>query len=118
MTFLENTGQSGAGLIAFFEKFRAQEVLSQARRYPYFRSHPLSSNRIDALRERVDESPYTNVVDSPEDRHDHKMMKAKHRGLVLQSLENSARLMKETDLKESLEKPSEGLKLTFLPTYP
>ncbi len=82
MNFMEATGQSGAGLIAFFEKFRAQEVLSQARRYPYFRSHPLSSNRIDALRERVEESPYTDVKDSPEDQHNHEMMKAKLRGFL------------------------------------
>lgn len=82
MNFMEATGQSGQGLIAFFEKFRAQEVLSQARRYPYFRSHPLSSNRIDALRERVEESPYTDVLDSPDDQHDHEMMKAKLRGFL------------------------------------
>jgi len=80
--FMERTGQSGMGLIAFFEKFRAQEVLSQARRYPYFRGHPLSANRIDALRERVAESPYTDVKDPPADQHDHEMMKAKLRGFL------------------------------------
>jgi len=41
--YMDRTGQSAQGLIEFFEKFRAQEVLSQARRYPYFRGHPLSS---------------------------------------------------------------------------
>lgn len=80
--FMERTGQSGKGLIAFFEKFRAQEVLSQARRYPYFRGHPLSADRIDALRERVDESPYTDIQDSSEDQHAHDMMKAKLRGFL------------------------------------
>lgn len=80
--FMERTGQSGLGLIAFFERFRAQEVLSQARRYPYFRGHPLSADRIDALRERVAESPYTDVIDSDADQHDHDMMKAKLRGFL------------------------------------
>lgn len=80
--FMEATGQSGIGLIEFFEKFRAQEVLSQARRYPYFRGHPLSSDRIDALRERVDESEYRTVTDSLEDQHDMDMMKAKLRGFL------------------------------------
>lgn len=80
--FLERTGQSGQGLIDFFENFRAQEVLSQARRYEYFRSHPLSANRIDQLRERVAESPYTEVLDSPEDLHRHEMMKAKLSGFL------------------------------------
>ena len=40
---LEAAGQSGRGLVSFFENFRSQEVFSDARRYPYFRSHPLSS---------------------------------------------------------------------------
>lgn len=80
--FLETTGQSGQGLIDFFENFRAQEVLSQSRRYEYFRSHPLSANRIDQLRERVAESPFTDTPDSPEDLHRHEMMKAKLSGFL------------------------------------
>ena len=80
--YMERTGQSGAGLIQFFEKFRAQEVLSQARRYPYFRGHPLSSDRIDALRERVAESEYSEVTDTPEELHKFAMMQAKLRGFL------------------------------------
>ncbi len=80
--FMERTNQSGLGLIAFFEKFRAQEILSNARRFPYFRGHPLSSRRIDALRERVAESPYTDVLDSNADQHRHEMMQAKLRGFL------------------------------------
>lgn len=80
--FMEATGQSGQGLIDFFNNFRAQEVLSQARRYEYFRSHPLSANRIDQLRERVAESPYVDIKDPPEDVHRHAMMKAKLRGFL------------------------------------
>jgi predicted Zn-dependent protease len=80
--YMDRTGQSAAGLIAFFEKFRAQEVLSQARRYPYFRGHPLSSDRIDALREKVEESPHSEKPDSPEDLHKHAMMQAKLQGFL------------------------------------
>ena len=80
--YMERTGQSGKGLIQFFEKFRAQEVLSQARRYPYFRGHPLSADRIDALRERVEESEFTEVTDTPEEIHKHAMMQAKLRGFL------------------------------------
>ena len=80
--FLERTGQSGQGLIDFFENFRAQEVLSQSRRYEYFRSHPLSANRIDKLRERVAESEYTDVADTDEEMHKHRMMQAKLRGFL------------------------------------
>ncbi len=80
--YLERTGQSGTGLIKFFEKFRYQEIISGAKRYPYFRSHPLSSERIDALREVVEESPYTDKVDSPEDIYKFDMTKAKLRGFL------------------------------------
>lgn len=80
--YMDRTGQSGEGLIKFFEKFRAQEVLSQARRYPYFRGHPLSSDRIDALRERVRDSEHTETKDTAEEIHKHKMMQAKLRGFL------------------------------------
>lgn len=80
--YMDRTGQSSEGLIQFFEKFRAQEVLSQARRYPYFRGHPLSSDRIDALRERVRDSEHTETTDSPEELHKHAMMQAKLRGFL------------------------------------
>ena len=80
--YMEATGQSGQGLIDFFDRFRAQEVLSNARRYPYFRGHPLSSDRIDALRERVEESPYTDVTDTEEEQHRLDMAKAKLRGFL------------------------------------
>ena len=80
--FLEKTGQSGQGLIEFFDNFRYQEMLSQSRRYPYFRSHPLSSLRVDQLREKVAESPYRDAVDSDEDLYRMDMMKAKLFGFL------------------------------------
>jgi len=80
--YMEAIGESGQGLIDFFDRFRAQEVLSNARRYPYFRGHPLSSDRIDALRERVEESPYTNVKDTDDEQHRLEMAKAKLRGFL------------------------------------
>jgi len=80
--YMDATGQSGQGLIDFFDRFRAQEVLSNARRFPYFRGHPLSSDRIDALRERVEESAYTNAVDTDEEQHRLEMAKAKLRGFL------------------------------------
>ncbi|PHR90899.1 MAG: peptidase M48, Ste24p [Robiginitomaculum sp.] len=80
--YLEITGQSGHGLVEFFEKFRYQEVLSNARRYPYFRGHPLSSDRIDKLREVTDESPYRYVTDTPEELEAMVMTKAKLIGFL------------------------------------
>ena len=80
--YLKNTGQSSVGLVQFFEKFRYQEVLSNARRYPYFRGHPLSSERIEKLREITKESPYYKVKDTDEEIHALKMTKAKLIGFI------------------------------------
>ncbi|MBA4804448.1 MAG: M48 family metallopeptidase [Brevundimonas sp.] len=74
---LEAAGESGRGLVTFFENFRAQEVFSDARRYPYFRSHPLSSQRIENLRRFVAEQPSYAKTDSPERMAQHALVLAK-----------------------------------------
>ena len=74
---LEGAGQSGRGLVEFFENFRAQEVFSDARRYPYFRSHPLSGQRIEALRRPVEAAAHYGVEDSPERLAQHALVVAK-----------------------------------------
>lgn len=74
---LARAGESGRGLVSFFENFRSQEVFSEARRYPYFRSHPLSSARIENLRRLVAESPAFDHPDSPERLAQHALVLAK-----------------------------------------
>ncbi|WP_421737760.1 M48 family metalloprotease [Caulobacter sp.] len=81
-TLLEATGQSGRGLVEFFDNFRYQEVFDQSRRFAYFRSHPLSSERIDALRNRVEHLSNYEQVDTPEDLAEHEIMKAKLEGFM------------------------------------
>lgn len=80
--YLETAGLSGRGLVDFFENFRSQEVFSEARRYAYFRSHPLSGDRIEALKVRVAASPSYNKPDSPEAVERHAIMVAKIRGFM------------------------------------
>ncbi len=65
---LTATEQSGRGLVSTFERLAYQERISYARRWEYFRSHPLSADRVAALRRNVDASPYADVVDTPEER--------------------------------------------------
>ena len=67
LQFLETSGQSAEGLVEFFERFRYQEVMSNARRFPYFRSHPLSSERIAILRNSADAAAHANVDDTPDE---------------------------------------------------
>ena len=74
---LEAAGESGRGLVSFFENFRSQEVFSDARRFPYFRSHPLSSVRIENLRRFVAEQPSYDKRDSPERLAQHALVLAK-----------------------------------------
>ena len=80
--FLEKTGQSGKGLVEFFDRFRYQEVFSQDRRFPYFRSHPLSSQRIELLRTRVEAQPSYLAKDTPADILEFEIMRAKIDGFV------------------------------------
>jgi predicted Zn-dependent protease len=81
-TFMETAGLSGNGLAEFFDNFRYQEVFSEMRRYKYFIDHPLSSDRIDALKHRVAALPHFNVKDSPEALAKHEIMKAKLDGFI------------------------------------
>jgi predicted Zn-dependent protease len=76
-TYLDHSGQSGRGLVRFFDNFRYQEVFSDAKRYPFFRSHPLSSDRIEALRARVEVLPDYDKTDSAELQDRHTIMIAK-----------------------------------------
>jgi predicted Zn-dependent protease len=54
LDLLQKTGQSGQGLVDFFEKFAYEEMMSESRREPYFRSHPISRDRVGALRKRAE----------------------------------------------------------------
>lgn len=74
---LERAGLSGKGLLNFFENFRSQEVFSEARRFPYFRSHPLSSQRIEQLRPLVTQASNYGVADTPVHVAEHALVVAK-----------------------------------------
>ena len=81
-TYLERSGQSGKGLVDFFDNFRYEEVFSHARRYPFFQDHPLTSDRIDALRVRVEKNPHYGVVDSPAAIERHRLLVAKLKAFI------------------------------------
>jgi predicted Zn-dependent protease len=81
-TYLEKAGESGRGLVEFFDKFRYEEVFDHAHQYPFFQSHPLSSDRIEALRIRVEKEPHYDAVDPPELIAKHQIMLAKLRAFM------------------------------------
>lgn len=82
VTFLEATGQSPDGLVEFFNRQFRQFEFAQRQAPPYLLTHPLTSDRIAALRARVDSSKFANVKDSPEDLQRFAMMQAKLRGFL------------------------------------
>ncbi len=63
MSFLEQSGQSGRGLVEFLEIMGDQEALLASRQDPYVRTHPVTRERISALRTRVENSPYHDRTD-------------------------------------------------------
>ncbi|MGI9170733.1 MAG: M48 family metalloprotease [Caulobacteraceae bacterium] len=82
VTYLEKAGQSGRGLVDFFNTFRYQEVFDDEKKFPFFRDHPLTDDRIEALQARVEHQPHANAVDSPTAVAEHALMKAKLEGFL------------------------------------
>jgi predicted Zn-dependent protease len=95
--YMAATGQSSEGLVQFFDKFRYQELMSAGRQDPYFRSHPISSDRVAALRKRVEESKGQTHPQSERAIRQFDIMKAKLIGF-LQSPARVAAKYPKTDL--------------------
>ena len=77
ITYMQRSGKSAKGLVDFFENFRYEEVFSEARRFKFFQSHPVSGERIELLRRRAEEQSHYKDVDSTEAQARHDTMKAK-----------------------------------------
>lgn len=77
LKFLDATHQSAQGLLDFFEILEQEEFLSAQRQDPYLRTHPLTRQRIDYVREHVAQSPWSKVPDPPQWVTNFDIMKAK-----------------------------------------
>jgi predicted Zn-dependent protease len=82
MSFLEATQQSSQGLLKFFERLEGQEFLLGQNQDPYLRTHPLTTDRIDAVRQYVANSPFSAAGDKPEFAELHARMVAKLKGYL------------------------------------
>jgi len=67
ITYLNRTGQSGRGMLEFLEIIGQGQYQPQTTISSYYRSHPVSSERVAALAQRVDKSPYKDTPPSEED---------------------------------------------------
>jgi predicted Zn-dependent protease len=82
LNYLNATRQSGRGMLATFERFAQQEFISDAQRDPFVRSHPVATDRLAQLRDKVEKSPNYNVKDDPALQQRHDMMRAKILGYL------------------------------------
>jgi predicted Zn-dependent protease len=65
MNFLDRSGQSARGLLKFFQILQGEELLSGARQDRYLRTHPLTAQRVEYVRNHVDHSRFSDVPDTP-----------------------------------------------------
>ena len=82
LRYLEATKQSGQGMLETFERFAQQEYISATYQDPFVRSHPIATERLAQLRNRVAASAYSNAKDAPELQLRHDMMRAKIAGYL------------------------------------
>ncbi len=77
LKLLDQTKQSARGFLQFTNILSGQELLSRNSQDPYLRNHPLTQDRIRAIREQVRNSPYSDAKTSAEFTMMHKRMVAK-----------------------------------------
>jgi len=80
--FMNGAGLNPEGLPSFLEKLASQELLVTSQQSQYVRTHPLSSDRVDALENKVRNSPYKNAAMSPRWDEEYARMKAKLTGFI------------------------------------
>lgn len=82
LQYLTATGQSGRGMLETFERFAQQEYVSEQYRDPFVRSHPVASDRLGQLRERVAQSPHVDKKDPADLQFRHDMVRGKISGYL------------------------------------
>ena len=83
VTFMDAAGQSGNGLLDFANRqFRYNEMRSAQHIPPWMQTHPLWTDRIQALRQRVGEGEHRDAVDTPAEIEHLKLIQAKLYGYI------------------------------------
>jgi predicted Zn-dependent protease len=96
LTALDAEHISARGLLEFFKILENQEFLLTDRQDPYMRTHPLTQDRIEFVRNHVEHSPYSNNKLPPIYQELHDRMRAKLIGF-LDAPSRTFSLYKETD---------------------
>ncbi len=77
MNFFEKSGINPTGLETFFEKLEAENYMPANQQSEYIRTHPLTTNRIEAVKHRITESKYKDKLFPKKWNDQHARMKAK-----------------------------------------
>ncbi|HSK40922.1 MAG TPA: M48 family metalloprotease, partial [Arenibaculum sp.] len=82
LSYLDQAGVSARDLLSFLEKLSDQELLPPDRQVEFVRTHPLTRNRIDAVRAHVARSPVSDAPLPAAFVESHDRMKAKLLGFI------------------------------------
>ncbi len=82
MSFLDKCGITVRGMLEFFNKLADQESLPADRQAEFVRTHPLTQDRIDAVKRHLEQSPYKDAKLADKFRTMHERMKAKLLGYI------------------------------------
>ena len=82
LSYLDRTAQSARGMLEFLEVLGDQELLLSNQQDPYLRTHPLSNDRIDTVRNFVAGSRYADAAEPSEFVVAHARMRAKLVGFL------------------------------------
>ncbi|WP_425408973.1 M48 family metalloprotease [Hyphococcus sp.] len=99
ITYLDRLGHSSQGAIDLWSRVRNSQIITGNRINPYYQTHPLANARMNALKERAEQSPYINVKDSPEEIHRLKLIQAK----IVGFLHDPNRTLREYPLSDQSE---------------
>ncbi len=98
--YLDSIGESSTGLMEVMHQFSGQDALNAPNQDPFVRSHPMSSERMSALEERLEKSPYRDRKDPPELIEAHLRMQGKLYGYVKPAAQTFRKFpVKDTSIK-------------------
>jgi predicted Zn-dependent protease len=95
VNLLERTQQSARGMMEFLDILADQELLTVGRQDPYVRTHPISRERVEFIRNFLTTSRYADTPIKPEFVELQKRMRAKLQGFIDPS--RALQTYKETD---------------------
>lgn len=82
ITYLNTVGHSSKGALEIWRKLRNFQIIRGDQINPYYQSHPMANERLTALTERAQASPYFDVQDPPEEVERLKLIQAKIWGFL------------------------------------